>query len=469
MLGNPDLQVEWYHKAFYLDCTRREPLVKLAQFFQHNKNPMSANAYATAALEIGWSDHYANDRAHYEHIPHEILYWAKGWFGDIEGAKKHLTKALEFQPYNPNYLRDTKFYFEYADQGIEGYMRFAELTFLYSMSKQVTTVAEVGSFKGRSTHALLSGGAHVTAIDHFQGSSDPGDWTHHEKDSFGQFCKNTAGFKNLTVKKMSGKEASMSGQLYDMVFIDAGHTYEEVKQDILNWQGMATIVFCGHDYSDLWPGVKRAVDELVGPVLVHDSIWYKFMAPKVSIILPTLGRPEGLKRCLESIDKLRYPKALLETIVIHDQPIKGVSARVKEGFEKSTGQFIVFAANDMEFDPNCIMEAVKCHRATKMGLISFNSGLLGPDNGNICEHFMIDRRLVDRIGGEIFSTRLHHVGTDNLLWAKCDKLNEAIRCESALFTHHHFSKGAPMDDVYNLGWAKVDEDRAILAEELAKI
>jgi len=348
-------------------------------------------------------------------------------------------------------------------------MRFAELTFLYSMSKQVTTVAEVGSFKGRSTHALLSGGAHVTAIDHFQGSQDPRDWTHHEKDSFSQFCKNTAGFKNLEVKKMTGKEASEEGKTYDMVFIDAGHTYEEVKQDILNWQDKATVVFCGHDYSDTWPGVKRAVDEMVGPVLVHDSIWYKFVAPKVSIILPTLGRPEGLKRCLDSIEKLRYPKALLETIVIHDQPIKGVSARVKEGFEKATGQLIVFAANDMEFDPGCIIEALKIHRGTGYGLVSFNSGPILPDRGNICEHFMIARRLVDRIGGEIFSTRLHHVGVDNLLWAKCDKLGEAVRCESAFVNHHHFSHGAPMDDVYELGWSKVDEDRAILSEELAKI
>ena len=91
-----------------------------------------------------------------------------------------------------------------------------------------------------------------------------------------------------------------------------------------------------------------------------------------------------------------------------------------------------------------------------------------PDEGNICEHFLISKALFDELG-EIFSEKFHHVGVDNLLWAKAKKLRQAYHSESAKITHHHFSKGAPMDEVYQKGWAQRDEDHAILAEELKKL
>ena len=63
-----------------------------------------------------------------------------------------------------------------------------------------------------------------------------------------------------------------------MIFIDAGHSYEEVKQDILAWRPLLREggILCGHDlYKDgpYHPGVKQAVDELIVNYTVTGTIW----------------------------------------------------------------------------------------------------------------------------------------------------------------------------------------------------
>ena len=52
---------------------------------------------------------------------------------------------------------------------------------------------------------------------------------------------------------------------HDVVYIDGCHEYECVKQDIkLFYPKIKSKGFlCGHDYNDLWPGVKSAVHEFV--------------------------------------------------------------------------------------------------------------------------------------------------------------------------------------------------------------
>ena len=68
--------------------------------------------------------------------------------------------------------------------------------------------------------------------------------------------------------KMTSKEAckihsAIAPEGIDWVYIDADQDYEEVFWDIENW-GKAmkgSGILSGYDYSDLWPGVIRAVDE----------------------------------------------------------------------------------------------------------------------------------------------------------------------------------------------------------------
>ena len=294
-LNKPDEQVEWYNKAFYFDSNRREPLIKMAEFYKHNQNFKATAAYAAASLEIPLTDYYSNNSAHYAQRPHELLYWANGWYGDIEGARHHIKKALEYQPLNPIYLRDLRYY-------------------------------------------------------------------------------------------------------YDL--------------------------------------------------------------PKVSIIIPTLGREEGLKRCLDSIKTLNYPKEKIEIIIIRDEPRLGVPLRVKEGYEQSGGDYICYAANDMEFTPDSLILAIWDSMTQNKRLVAFDTGVRGTGDDYICEHFIIKRSLVEELG-EIFDTRLKHYCTDTLLWKRAERLGEAMMSKGTV-KHYHYSRigsGIKMDEINILAGESVEEDR----------
>jgi len=194
---------------------------------------------------------------------------------------------------------------------------------------------------------------------------------------------------------------------------------------------------------------------------------------KVSFIIPTLGRLNGLKQCLESIKKLNYPQDEIEIIVIEDEPRKGVPARLNEGAAKSTGEYIVYASNDIEFHPDSLFNALQHMNLNKKALCAFNSGKVLPDEGNINEHFIIRRDFVENeLNGEIFDPEFNHVGVDNLLWAKASKLNQATRCESAIIKHNHWSLGTgKLDSTYKIGWNKesVEKDRALLKKKLKEL
>jgi len=87
-----------------------------------------------------------------------------------------------------------------------------------------------------------------------------------------------AWFPQLKIVKLASKEAVtlfpkkyFPNGYFDIVYIDAEHTYEAVKQDIKLWWPLLRVggILCGHDYWDgeesgRYPGVNQAVDELLG-------------------------------------------------------------------------------------------------------------------------------------------------------------------------------------------------------------
>ncbi len=324
-LNDPDNQFDWFNRAFKLDSNRRAPLMELAYFMKFYDNKKAAAAYAAAALQLPWVDYYANDRHHYEAGPHEILYWAKGWMGDVAGAREHLLKALEYQPYNQLYLRDTKFYFDYPDNGIDGWMVFPELQWLYETAKKYKNIVEVGSWKGKSTHALLSGTkGTVTAVDTWQGSEDPRDHTNilaKQDDIYGIFEKNTSDFKNLKVVPQASPGAAnyFDDKSIDFLFIDAGHTYEDVKKDLIAWMPKMKPdgLISGHDYMpDVWMGVIQAVNEAFGKPdgVAGLSIWYVDLSTR-GLKLPWIEKGPGFDEALAENEK-EFNRGLLKTLVI---------------------------------------------------------------------------------------------------------------------------------------------------------
>lgn len=310
-LGESQKAVHAWIDAFDTAPNRREPLMKIAEYYYNVKSPEHVRMYAEAALTIPQNDFYASYQPYYMQLPHELLYWAYWRLGNIDLARWHFVICIGQRPYHSQYLHDYRLF-------------------------------------------------------------------------------------------------------YDL--------------------------------------------------------------PRVSIVIPTL-REEGLKRLLASISVLNYPQDKLEIITVPDVPRKGVAARLNEGAARATGEWIVYAADDMEFEPDCIMAALRAadtadaSRGT-LGFVAFNAGPVSPDEGNICEHFMIHRIIVDELlRGEIFDPEFRHVGVDNLLWAKMRKAREAIRCEEARIVHHHFSKTGTMDEVHQIAWNPDDvaHDRALLEKKLAAL
>jgi hypothetical protein len=68
-----------------------------------------------------------------------------------------------------------------------------------------------------------------------------------------------------------------NGERPSMVFIDADHSYESVKEDIYNAISLRIPIIAGHDYCELHPGVTRAVDEIFqGKIQIKGSVWHNF-------------------------------------------------------------------------------------------------------------------------------------------------------------------------------------------------
>ncbi len=277
------MQIHYCHLALQTEPSRREPLIKLAQIYTRRGNWVAANYYATAALELPWYPFYGANVQFYTTEPHEILFTAKSWLGRMDEARVHLLKCLEYQRENPTYLAATGYYFGYQSPNIPGWFSFKEQLFLYESGKKMESFVECGSWKGKSTHALLSSGCpKVWAIDHWKGSAAEPE-AHAEAASgivFEEFKKNVGHFSNLTIINADINDAvhQFEDRSVDAVFIDAGHTYEEVLNDIRKWKPKAKIMICGHDYVSGWPGVMQAVnEELGGPDEIHDTVWVKYL------------------------------------------------------------------------------------------------------------------------------------------------------------------------------------------------
>ena len=160
---------------------------------------------------------------------------------------------------------------------IDGWMSPGELNWLHQTAKTMGSIVEVGSWKGRSTAALLSGcSGPVTAIDTWKGTR--GDAGHEEaetKDIYAEFTKNVGHFPNLRSLQMTSLEAAalFPNKSVDMVFIDGDHSYEAVKADIEAWMPKARKLLCGHDWQ--WHTVQEAVTERFGEPDLNETIWIK--------------------------------------------------------------------------------------------------------------------------------------------------------------------------------------------------
>jgi hypothetical protein len=183
-------------------------------------------------------------------------------------------------------------------QNIDGFISDDELHWLAQEAMTHKTLIEVGSWHGRSSRSIadnMSNSSTLYCVDHWLGSKAERD-TYHQSatlkegdHAFIKFSENLFDHirkARVIPLRMSSRNAAellqKQGIMAGMVFIDAGHTYEEVKDDIYVWLPLVIEggTICGHDYyheNNSWLGVRQAVDERFGrrgmAYLDNNSIW----------------------------------------------------------------------------------------------------------------------------------------------------------------------------------------------------
>lgn len=152
------------------------------------------------------------------------------------------------------------------DGGIFGYMLPEQLDWLRARAKDRWRILELGAFLGRTTVALAKAtGGILHVVDHWRGSTDPGDVCPSGPEIMQEFLENVKRLSNVTVWCGDSEEVwrKMGHLRFDMVWIDGDHTYPMVHRDIRLWRSYLDKggLLCGHDAE--YPEVRRAVNELV--------------------------------------------------------------------------------------------------------------------------------------------------------------------------------------------------------------
>ena len=130
-----------------------------------------------------------------------------------------------------------------------------EGAYLYKVAKSLknSRILEIGRFEGGSTILLASTGNELDSIDIAP-----------KNDTFIEVM-----LKQLMIDKVNliindAKNMNFPENKYDLIFIDGGHSYEQVKNDFLKVKKSIKIGghLLFHDYSPSQPEVVKFIDEL---------------------------------------------------------------------------------------------------------------------------------------------------------------------------------------------------------------
>lgn len=140
--------------------------------------------------------------------------------------------------------------------------------------------AELGVKEGHLSRTFLEYNPKLTlySID-LWGEHSSIDEKHNHEHNYKLALEQLTFYKNRSIiKRMLTMDAivDFTDHSLDFVFIDATHTYEAVKEEIIGWSNKVKTdgwIF-GHDYTSAWPGVVRAVNESIADasqlrLLVH--------------------------------------------------------------------------------------------------------------------------------------------------------------------------------------------------------
>lgn len=275
--------------------------------------------------------------------------------------------------------------FEFSPQSIDvsralkcdGYMALEELVWLAQQAKTHKFIIEVGSWHGKSSRALADNlmlNGRLICVDHWKGSFVERESNHASalgEDGDAAYLEFLGNMADLPLDKvyplrLSSRNAAKflserPGIKADMIFIDAGHIYEEVKADILAWLPLLNEggMMCGHDMfhvNNVWPGVGQAVNEIFGlnvKQAPNTSIWMvdnwkheTYHSITIDLSEPKPKRPPCVYDCFPYNNEVDVLVERFETLYNTVDRFIIVEARVTHGgklkeltFEKNMDKF----------------------------------------------------------------------------------------------------------------------------------
>lgn len=144
---------------------------------------------------------------------------------------------------------------EHFYQHLEGWFDFQDLyADQVAKAKDGDTFIEVGSYKGKSAAfmavEIINSGKKIRfiCVDKWEQADGV----------YEEFLKNIEPVKHqIDVIRDWSTNVKIHA---DFIFIDADHSYQSVLADIKHFKKYSHNIG-GHDYSDYWPGVRKAVQE----------------------------------------------------------------------------------------------------------------------------------------------------------------------------------------------------------------
>lgn len=177
-------------------------------------------------------------------------------------------------------------------EDISGFFNFSEFyDFIASNFENGATFIEVGAWFGKSVIYLaqrvksLNKIIKIYAVDTWEGTKNESMLMDIVKqfggNIYGEFINN---IKDCNVDDLITpiiKDSCLAAENFsdnsvDFIFLDADHSYEAAKSDILTWYPKVKSggIISGHDYG-FWSGVNKAVDELIPNVKTFQgTVWY---------------------------------------------------------------------------------------------------------------------------------------------------------------------------------------------------
>ena len=165
------------------------------------------------------------------------------------------------------------------EEGIEGL-----LDLINSLTDKENMI-EIGTFTGESTVIFAQHFKKVIGIDPMLSNYDSQDPTSNFdfNEVLEMFANRTKDYKNIQLITKTSDDAAddFNDEVFDFVYIDGIHQYENVLSDIKNYLPKIKKggVIGGHDYVSNWPGVQLAVNEIFGAPdkTFKDGSWIKYL------------------------------------------------------------------------------------------------------------------------------------------------------------------------------------------------